>query len=101
MNNPLTTRTNVAEVARLQGSDERPNSGGRPNSGEFGYVARGCFAAVVLLTCCGCLEPAESAGELELVWGEHGSSEGRFQKPRAMTIDAEDHLYIVDMTARI
>jgi sugar lactone lactonase YvrE len=36
-----------------------------------------------------------------MVWGRHGSSDGRFQKPRAMTIDAQDQLYVVDMTARI
>src|SRR4029078_8073417 len=30
-----------------------------------------------------------------------GISDGRLQKPRAMTIDANDLLYIVDMTARI
>ena len=35
------------------------------------------------------------------MWGERGVSEGRFEKPRAMAIDEQDHLYIVDMTARI
>lgn len=40
-------------------------------------------------------------GELEAVWGRRGISEGRFQKPRAITIDRNDQLYIVDMTARI
>ena len=37
----------------------------------------------------------------ELVWGSRGLSEGRFQKPRAIAIDDQDQLYIVDMTARI
>ncbi len=98
---------NVAEVARLQGNG--PLGGQRQNSGEFRYGRHGEFgylrlwplAALLLLTCCGCLDPGEPGGDLELVWGEHGSSQGRFQKPRAMAIDAEDHLYIVDMTARI
>jgi DNA-binding beta-propeller fold protein YncE len=36
-----------------------------------------------------------------LVWGRRGISDGRLQKPRAMTIDTDDHLYIVDMTARV
>jgi sugar lactone lactonase YvrE len=57
--------------------------------------------AALTLSCCGCLDPGTSGGELDLVWGTHGQSDGRFQKPRAMTIDAGDQLYIVDMTARI
>ena len=39
--------------------------------------------------------------EPEVVWGGRGLSEGRFQKPRAVAIDADDQLYVVDMTARI
>ncbi len=42
-----------------------------------------------------------SIGQLDKVWGRRGISNGRFQKPRAMAIDAQDRLYIVDMTARI
>ena len=41
------------------------------------------------------------SGKLETVWGRRGVSAGRLQKPRAMTIDKDDNLYIVDMTARI
>jgi DNA-binding beta-propeller fold protein YncE len=40
-------------------------------------------------------------GELDLVWGRRGISDGRLQKPRAMGLDRQDRLYIVDMTARI
>ncbi|MBI85327.1 MAG: hypothetical protein CMJ81_19200 [Planctomycetaceae bacterium] len=40
-------------------------------------------------------------GDLDRVWGRRGISDGRFQKPRAMTIDSNDLLYTVDMTARI
>lgn len=42
---------------------------------------------------------ADSASEV--VWGGPGMAEGRFCVPRAMTIDAEDRLYIVDKAARI
>jgi sugar lactone lactonase YvrE len=35
------------------------------------------------------------------VWGSLGAGNGQFSKPRAMTIDDKDRLYIVDMTARI
>jgi len=51
----------------------------------------------------GCSRGPESGptGRLEKVWGERGLGQGRFQKPRAMAIDGQDQLYIVDMTARI
>jgi NHL repeat len=39
--------------------------------------------------------------EADLIWGRLGLSEGRFQKPRAMVIDANQEIYIVDKTGRI
>lgn len=50
----------------------------------------------------GCLRQAETdpAG-VDLVWGRRGFSNGRFLTPRAIAIDANDHLYIVDKSARI
>jgi len=48
----------------------------------------------------GCV-PGGSSDQPELVWGRQGYSDGRFQKPRAMTADAEGRIYIVDLTARI
>jgi DNA-binding beta-propeller fold protein YncE len=58
----------------------------------------------LLLPAAGCL-PAGGAdrpsGKLEQTWGRRGLSEGRMQKPRAMAIDQNDLLYVVDMTARI
>ena len=49
----------------------------------------------------GCTANDRSEGVLEKTWGRRGVVAGRLQKPRAMAIDAADHLYIVDMTARI
>lgn len=49
----------------------------------------------------GCGGDGNSLGRLDKIWGRRGLSEGRFQKPRAVAIDAQDRLYIVDMTARI
>src|SRR5687768_12251897 len=49
----------------------------------------------------GCSYGGDSAGEPINVWGRRGISKGRLQKPRAITIDGNDQLYIVDMTARI
>lgn len=57
------------------------------------------FLSVAMIGC-GSDDPA-SAGRLEKIWGRRGISNGRFQKPRAMAIDGQDQLYIVDMTARI
>lgn len=37
----------------------------------------------------------------ELIWGKIGRGEREFQKPRAVAIDDEDRLYIVDMQAKI
>ena len=52
-----------------------------------------------MLSCCGCL-PVQH-GTADLVWGEQGERPGQLLKPRAIAIDAEDQLYIVDMTGRI
>jgi DNA-binding beta-propeller fold protein YncE len=48
----------------------------------------------------GCDED-DSQGRLVEVWGRRGLMDGRFQKPRAMAIDARDQIYVVDMSARI
>ncbi len=71
---------------------------GRVDRRQFGRLAVGSLVAAATA---GCSTTAASSGRLEKVWGRLGISDGRFQKPRAMAIDAQDHLYIVDMTARI
>ena len=48
-----------------------------------------------------CERPSTLTGQLEKVWGRRGILDGEFQKPRAIAIDQEDQLYIVDMTGRI
>jgi DNA-binding beta-propeller fold protein YncE len=40
-------------------------------------------------------------GGLEKVWGRRGSGVGQLNKPRAITIDKNDLLYVVDVTPRI
>src|SRR6266576_5292285 len=59
---------------------------------------RRCLLALGLLLLAGCGGPRT---EPELVWGQRGVREGDLVKPRAAAIDANDHLYIVDFTARI
>ncbi len=58
------------------------------------------MAAASGVAAVGCV-PAGQAGLPDLVWGRRGLSEGRFLKPRAITIDDRDQLYIVDTTGRI
>jgi DNA-binding beta-propeller fold protein YncE len=57
-----------------------------------------CFCLCLLPVLAGC---DHSHSEPELVWGRRGVQDGDFVKPRAVTIDRYDHLYIVDFTARI
>lgn len=50
----------------------------------------------------GCTVQRRNAGRKpELIWGRKGLSDGRLMKPRAMAIDPQDQIYIVDMTGRI
>jgi DNA-binding beta-propeller fold protein YncE len=65
---------------------------------QFGRLAAGSLAALAFN---GCTESAPGDGRLDKVWGEVGLGDGQFSKPRAMAIDANDELYIVDMTARV
>src|ERR1051326_1378710 len=47
----------------------------------------------------GCQHSSESAAEL--VYSKHGTSNGDVVKPRAIAIDKNDYVYVVDFTARI
>ncbi len=47
----------------------------------------------------GCVEGESSTPEL--VWGIHGTKPGWLHKPRVAAFDAEDQLYIADLTDRI
>ena len=60
---------------------------------------------MILLLCavlagCGSRDAAPSPTP-ERIWGQRGTLPGQLQKPRAVAIDEHDHLYIVDMSARI
>src|SRR4051794_15493856 len=56
-------------------------------------------ACAVATGCIGNNSP--QSGTLEKVWGLAGSTPGRFFRPRAVAIDKDDLLYIVDMTPQI
>jgi DNA-binding beta-propeller fold protein YncE len=54
---------------------------------------------VLALTCtAGCVD---STDRPDLVWGQRGIHDGELIRPRAVAIDSNDRLYIVDYTARI
>lgn len=53
---------------------------------------------VTLLGLLGC---AGDSSQPELIWGRRGVQNGDMVRPRAVAIDANDRLYIVDFTARI
>jgi sugar lactone lactonase YvrE len=65
------------------------------------FLLSSLTAATATLAGCSSSPQSGPSGKLEKVWGGRGLGPGLFQKPRAMAIDAEDRLYIVDMTARI
>jgi DNA-binding beta-propeller fold protein YncE len=65
---------------------------------EFGRLTAGAALAAALGGCSG---EASSDDPPDLVWGKLGAGDGQFSKPRAIAIDGDDRLYIVDMTARI
>jgi len=55
----------------------------------------------------GCVsEPIDSSGSktasrVDLVIGQRGLADGRFQKPRALAISPDDVLFVIDKTARV
>src|SRR5581483_4428487 len=56
-------------------------------------------SGAILTGCIGTRGP--QSGRLEKVWGLAGSTPGRLFRPRAVAIDKDDLLYIVDMTPQI
>ena len=58
-----------------------------------------------LAVLCACLTSALAGCDVtsspEIVWGRKGRQDGDLIKPRAVALDAEDRLYLVDFSARI
>lgn len=69
----------------------------------FGQTLAACGLASAASYFVGCTPSAAANdfGELDLAWSRQGLAPGRLQKPRAMAIDAQDRIYIVDFTARV
>ena len=67
---------------------------------QFSTLALGFAGGAAFAASNGCSR-SSPPGKPDAVWGRHGYSDGRFHRPRAITIDSQDRLYIVDLTARI
>jgi sugar lactone lactonase YvrE len=66
-------------------------------------IGVGMCATPLLVFQGGCSRASTSSTQdvADLIIGQRGLSDGRFQKPRAIAIDAEDMIYVVDKTGRI
>jgi sugar lactone lactonase YvrE len=71
-----------------------------PHASRRAFLAASLATAAAVSGCSGDPERGPT-GTLEKVWGSRGLGPGLFQKPRAMAVDEQDRLYIVDMPARI
>ena len=65
------------------------------------YLAPLLLGVTFLATLTGCVDSTPGLSENVVAWGRRGLDDGRFMTPRAITIDDQDRLYIVDKTARI
>src|ERR1700730_2733540 len=63
--------------------------------------SRALCAALSVVASLGLAGCGGDTAEPECVWGRRGVQVGDFVRPRAIAIDAQDHLYIVHFTARI
>ena len=73
----------------------------RDTAGKFEGALRVSRWWWAILLSAGCVPGQTGPDVPDLTWGQRGITDGRFQKPRAVAIDAENRMYIVDMTARI
>ncbi|MEN0110859.1 MAG: hypothetical protein AAF805_09055 [Planctomycetota bacterium] len=82
----------------------RRHAAGTPTRRDWlaGAAASGLSASGLFVPGCSGAGTTEGAlGHTDAVWGVHGIAGERMHKPRAMTIDAEDRVYLVDFTARV
>ena len=70
---------------------------------ESSFISVTCIvvSTLILTLVCGCIGALVEPNERVLCWGRRGLDDGRFMTPRAITIDDQDRLYVVDKTSRI
>ena len=105
---PLPPRYSSAAADSPQNSVAFMSSTNLPNSESkpiFSRSRRDWLAltgAACLTAQCGCVPSTGAARVPDLVWGRRGvATDGLLFKPRAMTIDEKDQIYIVDLTGRV
>lgn len=88
-----------SELTENNGADSaRPVAvGRRPHRTRRGFLQ----SAGMALALAGCGNRRGEIGKLDRIWGKRGLMPGQFTKPRAVAIDGDDNLYIVDMRAMI
>lgn len=59
------------------------------------------LGVAILAVFAGCTNSEVGPTDNVLVWGRRGLDEARFMTPRAITIDDQDRIYVVDKTSRI
>ena len=97
------TGSSVDVKMRIGGAAEQRSAEAGNHCGTEPWWREGLIVCGLLIATClpGCVGGASPPGKPELVWGRQGLSPGRLMKPRAMAIDKQDQLYIVDITGRI
>lgn len=71
-----------------------------PPGSRLARAARILLGLLPLVLTGGCLE-VQPVGQVQQVWGGHGTDRGQFHKPRAIAINDREQLYVVDMTGRV
>ena len=83
-------------------STNLPNSESKPIFSRSRRDWLALTGAACLAAQCGCVPSTGAARVPDLVWGRRGvATDGLLFKPRAMTIDEKDQIYIVDLTGRV
>lgn len=86
------------------GPTAQPHAHGmnRRDALRWAACATACGALSTLALSSGCTPSKVGLARVpDLIWGKKGLSAGRLMKPRAMAIDSNDQVYLVDMTGRI
>ncbi len=73
-----------------------------PNNPSPGLGRRQFLTLLGSAACAGCVAGRAVDGDAsDLIFGQRGMADGRFQKPRAMAISPSDEIFVIDKTARV
>lgn len=66
-----------------------------------GSLSLAATSSLSLNAGCTGIVPTDRLTKPDLIFGQTGLADGRFQKPRAMAIDQNDQIFVVDKTGRV